>query len=951
MKKSLRAIYAYWLNWKINDKITSTLINVTLLSIVVLTLTYYSINTRNQAKQIGTQWVILGNQILAQNADKANNEVKTLETLAKTPSFINAVKRANLERAEWTEDRIQSEDQAWAGKNSEIESVVSDIAGNETSAYLQDFQKNNPQEVEIFITDLRGLNIAMTDRTSDFLQADEDWWKSTFADGNGSTYLGQVEYDDSARTYAMDIGIPILDPGTKQAIGVLRGTLDISTMITALKDIDVGSTGNIVLIDSIGVMLYSRNQQDFMRTVPVSVLSNFRSSEKNWMQASDMTGRPAILAYISLDQGFNKTLGWQLLITQTEAEANQGVVRSLIISAFAGLLVMVIGVFVSRLVVTNAIASPLDLLTSSAQELSVGNIIQSDNAILEQITNRRDEIGEIKRAFDRLTLYFQRAAAASTAIAEKDLSMDVTANSERDILGNAFAKMVGGLREIIAQVAESAESVAAAASQLATAAEESDKATNQIATTIQQVAMGALQQGKEVSKTSGSVEQMNRVIEDVAQDTREQALAIHQASQVTTSMNAAIAQVAFNAQSSAQGARQAAESAMAGTKTIGATIAGMQTIKTKVGLSMQKVREMGQRSEQIDTIIETIDDIAAQTNMLALNAAIEAARVQAKAEKSVESMMQKHMLGAVNLIAEILASGRELGSNDLTALARLAGVEDFCISDGDGVIVATNKPGSMGFRFSENPRLESSVFRPLLKQQDGIVVRPIVVRDQDKKPYIYVGVSRRDRPGIVQAGSPADTVYSLGGYSRGFAVVANEVGVLAEHAKTATKEVARLIRDLQKTVSEVVVVMEDGTREVEHGSARALEASEALTAILKTTEKVNQQVGEIAAAIQHMSASSTELVGAMGTVSSIVEKNTAATAEMAVNSSELTQAVENIASVSEENSASVEEVSASTEEVLAQVEQVSSSAASLMEMARSLQKMVTQFSLTNQTPG
>jgi methyl-accepting chemotaxis protein len=52
----------------------------------------------------------------------------------------------------------------------------------------------------------------------------------------------------------------------------------------------------------------------------------------------------------------------------------------------------------------------------------------------------------------------------------------------------------------------------------------------------------------------------------------------------------------------------------------------METIKGKVALSSQKVQEMGDRSGQIGAIVETIEDIASQTNLLALNAAIEAAR-------------------------------------------------------------------------------------------------------------------------------------------------------------------------------------------------------------------------------------------------------------------------------------------------------------------------------------
>ena len=45
----------------------------------------------------------------------------------------------------------------------------------------------------------------------------------------------------------------------------------------------------------------------------------------------------------------------------------------------------------------------------------------------------------------------------------------------------------------------------------------------------------------------------------------------------------------------------------------------------------------------------------------------------------------------------------------------------------------------------------------------------------------------------------------------------------------------------------------------------------------------------------------------------------------------------------------VEEVSASTEEVSAQVEEVSASAASLMDMAQDLQRVVSHFKINSET--
>ncbi|WP_254785299.1 methyl-accepting chemotaxis protein [Pseudomonas syringae] len=63
-----------------------------------------------------------------------------------------------------------------------------------------------------------------------------------------------------------------------------------------------------------------------------------------------------------------------------------------------------------------------------------------------------------------------------------------------------------------------------------------------------------------------------------------------------------------------------------GTLVIQETAREMRQIAENIGASAKLVGQLGDRSEQITAIVNTIRGIADQTNLLALNAAIEAAR-------------------------------------------------------------------------------------------------------------------------------------------------------------------------------------------------------------------------------------------------------------------------------------------------------------------------------------
>lgn len=213
----------------------------------------------------------------------------------------------------------------------------------------------------------------------------------------------------------------------------------------------------------------------------------------------------------------------------------------------------------------------------------------------------KSEVGELGRVFNEMITYLQK-------------------------IGRAYDEMSCHLREILVKVKEDADRLGWASDQLSKSAHISRENVCHITSTIQQVAEGSSQQSEAVTATAKSITEITSMLEEIAAGAGEQATSVDKAFKISLEIGAVVQKVTSSAQAGIQDGEQAANIARVGAESINKTIEGMHTIQSYVGLSAQKVQEMGERSREIGVIIETIDEIALQTNLLALNAAIEAAR-------------------------------------------------------------------------------------------------------------------------------------------------------------------------------------------------------------------------------------------------------------------------------------------------------------------------------------
>lgn len=184
-----------------------------------------------------------------------------------------------------------------------------------------------------------------------------------------------------------------------------------------------------------------------------------------------------------------------------------------------------------------------------------------------------------------------------------------------------------------------------------------------------------------------------------------------------------------------------------------------------------------------------------------------------------------------------------------------------------------------------------------------------------------------------------------GQHGKGFTVVAGEVQKLAKRTSVEAKSIANLLESMQMTVGRAEKVMSDGAVIVDEGTSHAGEAREALADILSSTETVSRHFQDVAATIQQLSASSTDLTQAMSTVASVVNENTVAVSQMNISSDDVTESIKRIATVSEENSSAVLQVNSAAIQMNSQVHDVTNLVASLSDMAQQQRALISQFKL------
>ena len=132
------------------------------------------------------------------------------------PVLVSAVKAKNAEGE--TLEAVKKRDAEWR-KIDGFDDQMKALMNNGAAKRLLELEKSEKYFFELFLMDNNGAIVAMTNKTSDYWQGDEAKWQESFKGGKGAVHIGEIEFDESAQDYLVQVSVPVMDGGA--AIGAI----------------------------------------------------------------------------------------------------------------------------------------------------------------------------------------------------------------------------------------------------------------------------------------------------------------------------------------------------------------------------------------------------------------------------------------------------------------------------------------------------------------------------------------------------------------------------------------------------------------------------------------------------------------------------------------------------------------------------------------------------------
>ena len=177
--------------------------------------------------------------------------------LGKVPAIREVAATASQEQPD--PDLVRKLDQQWQVESGPPPGLINQMS-NPAARFLREVVRDDPMYREILLTDRHGRLVAASGISSDYYQADEDWWLGAAKTSNVN--VEDVAWDESARVFALDISVPVLDLAGDSVVGIMKVVADSRELFAAISGVQRPGTAEAILLRSDGSVVFSQGTAD-----------------------------------------------------------------------------------------------------------------------------------------------------------------------------------------------------------------------------------------------------------------------------------------------------------------------------------------------------------------------------------------------------------------------------------------------------------------------------------------------------------------------------------------------------------------------------------------------------------------------------------------------------------------------------------------------------------------
>jgi diguanylate cyclase (GGDEF)-like protein len=196
--------------------------------------------------------------------------------------------------------------------------------------------------------------------------------------------------------YTLEIGSPIMEPGSNNVIGYVISTIGTSYFREFLNSISFGETGFGILLDADGTILYHPNLSSVGKNINYDKLSNLISS---YQQGEIKASGHMTCFYENTNQAYGYCIlpstNWILFVKQDIAEI-RSITTIILALLFLICTILMVLIVISANILAKKISTPIIALRDAMRIASDGNLTVQSNI------KSNNEFGELSKNFNKM---------------------------------------------------------------------------------------------------------------------------------------------------------------------------------------------------------------------------------------------------------------------------------------------------------------------------------------------------------------------------------------------------------------------------------------------------------------------------------------------------------------------------------------------------------------------